>query len=120
MKKKLLSLFTTLAMVLSLTICLPTISVGATTLTSGDYEYEILEDGTAEISFYDGTASTVNIPSKIGGYTVTSIGNRAFYAYDTLTSVTIPDTVTIIGEYAFSNCISLTSVTIPDSVTIIG
>ncbi len=52
--------------------------------------------------------------------TITSIGEEAFYACSSLTSVTIPDSVTEIGESAFSCCTSLTSVTIPDSVTEIG
>ena len=51
---------------------------------------------------------------------VTTIGERAFYACDSLTSVTIGDSVTTIGKDAFWNCSSLTSVTIPDSVTTIG
>ncbi|MBR2367803.1 MAG: leucine-rich repeat domain-containing protein [Alistipes sp.] len=53
-------------------------------------------------------------------YGVTTIGNRAFYNYDSLTSVAIPDSVTTIGNRAFSDCDSLTSVTIGDSVTTIG
>jgi hypothetical protein len=48
---------------------------------------------------------------KIGN-TVTSIGDYAFAACYSLTSVTIPDTVTSIGEDAFGGSIGLTSVTI--------
>ena len=51
---------------------------------------------------------------------ITTIGEKAFYYRNSLTSVTIPDSVTTIGSYAFSYCYSLTSVTIPDSVTSIG
>ena len=51
---------------------------------------------------------------------VTTIGEKAFYHCDSLTSVTIPGSVTTIGNYAFSGCSSLKSVTIPDSVTTIG
>ena len=51
---------------------------------------------------------------------VTSIGDRAFYNCDSLTSVEIPDSVTTIGNSAFSSCYSLTSVIIPDSVTSLG
>ena len=51
---------------------------------------------------------------------VTSIGARAFYGHDGLTSVTIPAGVTSIGEFAFSDCVGLSSVTIPASVTFIG
>ena len=51
---------------------------------------------------------------------VTTIGERAFFNCDALTSVTIPDSVTTIGDNAFEWCHALTSVTIPDSVTTIG
>ena len=53
-------------------------------------------------------------------YSVTSIGEYAFYNCSGLTSVTIPNFVTSIGEYAFYYCSGLTSVTIPNSVTSIG
>ena len=52
--------------------------------------------------------------------TATSIGDRAFYGYDKLTSITIGDQVTSIGDYAFVYCSGLTSITIPSSVTSIG
>ena len=53
-------------------------------------------------------------------YSVTTIGDSAFWDCNSLTSVTIPDSVTTIGDYAFRDCDSLTSVTIPDSVESIG
>ncbi len=68
--------------------------------------------------------TTANIPASVTysgtTYSVTSIGEHAFYACSSLTSVTIPNSVTSIGAYAFKNCSSLTSVTIPNSVTSIG
>ncbi len=61
---------------------------------------------------------------KTGSYVipdgVTSIGDRAFYDCDALTSITIPETVTSIGSYAFSDCGSLTSIVLPSSVTSLG
>ena len=51
---------------------------------------------------------------------LTTIGDYAFSWYDSLTSVTIPDSVTTIGDWAFYGCDSLTSVTIGDSLTTIG
>ena len=53
-------------------------------------------------------------------YSVTSIGNEAFYNCYELTSVEIPNSVTSIGDEAFYNCYKLTSVEIPNSVTSIG
>ena len=53
-------------------------------------------------------------------YSVTSIGDYAFYNCSSLTSITIPNSVTSIGSGAFSFCSKLTSVTIPNSVTSIG
>ena len=51
---------------------------------------------------------------------VTTIGDWAFGACKSLTSITIPDSVTSIRDYAFASCDALTSITIPNSVTSIG
>ena len=88
--------------------------------TSGDFEYQILDDGTAEITKYKGSATNLTIPSKIGNYTVTSIGDGAFQLCKTLTSIIIPDSVTRMGDEAFYFCDSLTSIKIPNGVTSIG
>ena len=56
----------------------------------------------------------------MGGYTVTGIGNRAFYGCADLTEVTIPQSVTSIGERAFTACRNLNSLTINDAATSIG
>ena len=87
---------------------------------SGDYSYVLLEDGTAEITDYEGGASDLGIPSRLDGYTVTSIGGGAFYGCESLSSVTIPDSVTVIWDNAFSECRSLSSVTIGMAVEYVG
>ena len=51
---------------------------------------------------------------------LTSIGDGAFYACSSLTSVAIPEGVTSIGSQAFQYCTGLTGVTIPAGVTNIG
>ena len=49
-----------------------------------------------------------------------SIGNTAFRACYSLTSITIPSGVTSIVNNAFYNCYSLASITLPSGVTSIG
>ena len=79
----------------------------------GTYDY-------VEITDCDEYALNVEIPSKIDGLPVESIGFGAFQDCAVLISITIPDSVTSIEACAFSNCVSLESITIPDSVTSIG
>ena len=52
--------------------------------------------------------------------TVTRIGDHAFYWCPNLTGVAIPESVTSIEKYAFYDCDMLNTLTIPDSVTVIG
>ena len=97
----------------------------------GDLYYDLSKNQTAEVTYeryenennYKGLTTT-NIPASVTyngtTYSVTSIGERAFYHCSSLTSVTIGNSVTSIGYEAFSGCSSLTSVTIPNSVTSIG
>ncbi len=84
-----------------------------------------IKDGKATVVRYgDEYSNSVNILASISYkgtiYSVTTIGDEAFYYCYSLESITIPDSVTTIGDSAFSYCSSLTSVTIPDSVTTIG
>ena len=124
-KKKVISVILALIIALSAWSVVPftanaaEVKIAATAETEGDYDYDVLDDGTAEITGYTGEGGDITIPSTLGGYTVTSIGIIAF-GFTELTSVTIPDSVTSIGVQAFSYCSELTSVTIPDSVTSIG
>ena len=104
----------------SLPIVSESVADVASAETYGDFEYSVLDDGTVEITKYIGSAEKVEIPEKINGKSVTSIGNYAFEYCENITSVTIPDSVTSIGFRVFSNCTSLTSITIPNSVTSIS
>lgn len=51
---------------------------------------------------------------------VNAIKAQAFLKCTYLTSIDIPNSVTIIGNYAFSECENLTSINIPNGVTEIG
>ena len=69
-------------------------------------------------------SGTITIPSTVNyndkSYTVTSIGDSAFWFCSGLTSIDIPEGVTSIGDYAFVYCSGLTSINIPERVTSIG
>ncbi len=108
-KKWLLGLVTFAAMAVLCAVC-----AGAETY--GDYEYDVLDNGTVEITGYNGSAEKVDIPAEIDGKSVTSIGDDAF-KYSRLASITIPDSVTSIGSCTFYFCTNLRSVTIPDNGT---
>ena len=94
--------------------------------------YTLWPSGNATVTYYssnslnnaDAYKGNIVIPESIEynskTYSVTSIGNDAFYYCRSLTSVTIPNSVTTIGENAFYYCSGLTSITIPNSVTSIG
>lgn len=53
-------------------------------------------------------------------YTVTSIGQGAFYQHTGLTEVTIPSTVSAIANETFFYCQNLTRVNMPSTITSIG
>ncbi len=74
-------------------------------------------DNTITITGYTGSGGDVTITNIINGYSVTAIGDYAFYNHTNLTTVTIPAGVTSVGFEAFASCSGLTSVTISDSVT---
>ena len=99
----------------------------------GDLYYDLhASTMTAEVTYQSAckecnnysNLTTLNIPSIISydsqNYSVTSIGDWAFYYCSSLTSVTIPNSIASIGDKAFYGCSSLTSITIPNSVTSIG
>lgn len=87
---------------------------------SGDYEYKVRDDGTAEIDKYTGSDKNVVIPDKIDGYAVSRIGYQSFMDCTSIESVTVPNGVIYIGMDAFRNCTNLKNITIPDTVNEIG
>ena len=87
-------------------------TANAETLTSGNYEYRIINDNYVELlrcknvtSKDINSAGWYEIPSEINGMEVKYIGNSCF-SYDLdvyhLDKVAIPDTVVSIGNYAFA------------------
>ena len=115
--RKIISLLLSLLMIITSVPLMAVNSFATDFFTSGDYQYTVLDDGTAKITCYTGSATELSIPSEIDGYSVASIGGYAFYDCTSLTNITIPNSVTSIGEKAFYCCTSLESVKIGNGVT---
>ena len=62
-----------------------------------------------------GQVHTISLPTGI-----TSISDRAFFAFTEITSIDLPSSLISMGSSAFMYCEKLTSITIPDKVTMIG
>ncbi len=73
-------------------------------------EFEV--EGTVLVA-YNGQGGDVVIPSDLG---ITSIGKKAFYGNETITSVVIPEGVTLIGEASFSRCYNMTKIVLSSTV----
>lgn len=95
-----------LSAVLLFTICLPTFSESYIGL-----KYKVENDS---ITITGCKSDTIEIPEMINGISVTSIGEHAFSACKSLTSITIPDSVTSIGKNAFKYCDSLKNIEVDD------
>lgn len=140
-----------LAIVLAVVLVLSAFSMTAMAKTSGNYTYEVISETekTCVITSYTGSTRNLVIPSSLGGYTVTEIGEYAFFdraekgGNSDLRSVEIPSSVKKIGKYAFNacsglntvvlaegiktveegaffNCTNLATINLPDSITYIG
>ncbi len=86
--------------------------------------YNLNGDGTVTVTSGGSYADAVIIPESVTyngtSYSVTAIGDQAFYNCSGLSAVIIPGSVTSIGSQAFRGCSNLTFVAIPQSVTTMG
>ena len=105
--RKIISLLLSILMIIT---SVPLMALNSFAASSGDYEYYILKDGTAQINHYEGSETEIEIPSENDGHRVTFIVSGAFDGCKSLTSVTNPDSVIEIGWGAFCGCSGLTSI----------
>ena len=88
------------------------------TSSSEPYEVAVTFQGKTYNAYRDEYSGVVTIPTSVTynskTYSVTTIGERAFWDCSGLTSVTIPNSVTSIGGYAFYNCTGLEKVIVKD------
>lgn len=101
-------------------LCVFVLPATAQAATEGDYTYTVT-DGEATITACKSSISgKITIPSTLGGYPVTAIGNGAFYGKEKLTGVTIGSNIKAIKVNAFAYCSNLGSVTIKNGVKKMG
>ena len=76
-----------------------------------DFVFAVRDDSTSIVVVkYNGTASTLTVPSTVAGLPVVEIGAQAFEGNTKLKSVTLPATIEIIGRRAFAECKNLLEV----------
>lgn len=131
--KRLISLLVAVCMMITMLPLSAVTAFAADTATEQEaivdgykYKYKV-NGGNATITDFCGPVKPTNydydidIPETLDDkYTVTAIGNYAFYSDLQLGKVTIPQSVTSIGDHAFELCKYMTSVTINDAATSIG
>ncbi len=98
-KKRVWRLLT--AMLLLFIMAAPTIQAQEQALL---LNYEVLENGTARITEYNGLDECWIVPETVDGYTVTEIGECIALRNFTLKTLVLPDTVEVIGISAFQEC----------------
>lgn len=71
-----------------------------------EYYYYVDENKVITLVKYIGSTQvkTISLPSAIGIYKVTTIGDNLLREYSELAAINIPDSIDIIGAYAFYNC----------------
>lgn len=131
--KRLISLLVAVCMMITMLPLSAVTAFAADTATEQEaivdgykYKYKV-NGGNATITDFCGPVKPTNydydidIPETLDDkYTVTAIGNYAFYSDHQLGEVTIPQSVTSIGDHAFELCKYMTSVTINNAATSIG
>ena len=151
--KRLISLLVAVCMMITMLPLSAVTAFAADTSSSPDpeeivgdykYAYEVNADGNATITEFlgpvdpEGNVDSTNdgpynitIPEKLGGCTVTGLGDYSFaaqsddgYPYNPLCSnicsVTIPQKVTSIGKKAFYDCKNLTTLVLGEDIQTIG
>ncbi len=98
------------------------------TLISGDYIYTIMDDEEKEVELSGSSnkkLTNVVVPKTVQDengvvYTVTSVGQKAFYKNNKIKSVVIGNEVRSIEDYAFYGCKNVSSIKIGKKLEIVG
>ncbi len=118
----------TLVIILSLLICLGSITMSVSAeYTEGYFKYEMTDNSITIVSYF-GSEGEVVIPDHIAGLPVTKIESGAFNGNKSMIAVTIPDTVSSIDNNMFADLHQLkkvvlqsesVSVNVPDGCVLV-
>lgn len=79
-----------------------------------DFKYSVV-NGSAVITGYTGNAKSLDVPEKIGGYTVTGVEANTFFYAKELESINFPSTVTTISPSVFQGYVNIKEITVNDA-----
>lgn len=88
-------------------------------IAGGSLYYEVADDK-AVVTRFQGTASEVDIPRRIGEYPVAEVDRKAFLSRKQLRRVSLPDTLEEVGDWAFAYCDGLWEIRLPEKVLRFG
>lgn len=80
------------------------------------FGYELLSDGSVQITEYCAESSTVTVPGTIDGKKVSAIGEDVFSFRSEIKKVVIENGVEKIGKRAFNECTNLKALSLPSSL----
>ena len=80
------------------------------------FEYTVSDNNEARITKYKGNAENVNIPAKIGNYTIVQINHDAFNGNTSIKTVSIPSSVRQIDTDAFADCSALEEIKFSEGI----
>lgn len=91
-----------------------TVSEVSATLTQGDYEYYIDDNGNVVISKYNGKGANITIPETLGGKKVKYLSDSAFTENTNVTGIKLPSGLEGFSFNTFSGCTKLVKFITPD------
>ena len=84
------------------------------------YTYQILADGSVQITGYFGSEAELSVPAEIDGYPVTSLAEYAFYDHEELLKLELPESLTAMERLSVAGCSRLQAVSLPAGLQEIG
>ena len=109
-----------IGLLFSIVLVIMMFAFSASAETEGGYTYSV-SNGVATITDVSSSVKgDIIIPSSLGGYDVTKIGENLFYGNTNITSLTIPDSVVDIKDWAFANCTNIKTIVFGEGVKFIG